>query len=423
MIALRALSVVAGVFIILATLMSAVRTVIVPRAVPVRLARRTFRAMRWIYELRVGRDASYVRRDRIFALYAPTTLLVLLLVWVTLEFVGYTFVYLGLNVTPLSHAVTVSGSALLTLGLVHPEALGPTIVSFTQAAVGLILLALLIAYLPTLYGVFSRREAAVTSLEARAGAPPSAAEFLERLWRIEFFDHLSDIWVRWEDWFVELAETHTSFPALAFFRSPEPDHAWVTAAGTVLDTAALTCSVLDRPRDPRAELMIRAGYLALRRIAAFFDIGYDPDPKADDPISIARPEFDAVCDRLADVGVPLKRDRDQAWRDYAGWRVNYDTVLLELAALTQAPPSPWTADRSAVVTEHGRRPIEHDSPTGVTRPSVVPPAPNDRGQEKSGGDRSAAGDGPSEAARSAVRSRRDASRDGGTDGRARRRAR
>ncbi|MFY9589019.1 MAG: hypothetical protein WAT66_16375 [Actinomycetota bacterium] len=375
MIALRALSVVAGIFIILSVLMSAVRTVIVPRAVPVRLGRRVFRTMRWVFELRVGRDASYTRRDRIFALYAPTTLLVLLVVWVLLEFAGYTLVYLGLNVTPLSHAVTVSGSALLTLGLVHPEALGPTIVSFTEAAAGLILLALLISYLPTLYGVFSRREAAVTSLESRAGAPPSAVEFLERLWRIEFFDHLTDVWTRWEDWFVEIAETHTSFAVMSFFRSPEPDHSWVTAAGTVLDTAALSVSLIDRPRDPRAELTIRAGYLALRRIAAFFRIGYNPDPRPDDPISIARAEFDAVAERLAAAGVPLKRDRDQAWRDFAGWRVNYDTVLLELAALTQAPPSPWTSDRSAVVTEHGRRRMERHTATGATVTSGPSPAP------------------------------------------------
>ena len=350
MIALRALAVIAGTFIVLATLMSAVRTVIVPRGVPVRLTRRVFRTMRWLFELRVGRGASYARRDRVFALYAPVTLLVLLFTWMSLVFIGYTLVFLGIGVDPIREAVEVSGSSLFTLGFSHPDALGPTIVAFTQAAVGLIMLTLLIAYLPMLYGVFSRREAAVTTLESRAGAPPSAAEFLERLWRIEFFDHLPDVWARWEDWFVELAETHTSFPALAFFRSPEPDHSWVTAAGTVLDTASLTCSTLDRPRDPRAELMIRAGYLALRRIATFFNIPYDPDPSPDDPISISREEFDQVCDRLAGAGVPVRRDRDQAWRDYAGWRVNYDTVLLELAAMTQAPPSPWTADRSAVVT-------------------------------------------------------------------------
>jgi len=348
-IALRVLAGIAGFFIIVATLMSAVRTVILPRGVPVRLGRRVFRTMRVLFDLRVGKDASYLRRDRIFALYAPVSLLALLVVWLTFEFVAYTLVFYSVGIKPFREALTASGSALLTLGLVHPESLAGTLVSFTGAAVGFILLALLISYLPTLYGVFSRREAAVQTLEARAGSPPSAVELLERFHRIDFLDELPALWERWEDWFVEIAETHTSFPVLAFFRSPEPDQSWVTAAGTVLDAASLAVSSLDRRRDAGAELMIRAGYLALRRIATFFNLPFEPDPHAGDPISIQRQEFDAVLDRLADAGVALKKDRDAAWVAFAGWRVNYDTVLLELAALMQAPPTPWTADRSPVV--------------------------------------------------------------------------
>lgn len=42
----------------------------------------------------------------------------------------------------------------------------------------------------------------------------------------------------------------------------------------------------------------------------------------------------------------LKSDRDQAWRDFAGWRVNYDRVLVELAGLTMAPHAPWSSDRA-----------------------------------------------------------------------------
>ena len=48
-------------------------------------------------------------------------------------------------------------------------------------------------------------------------------------------------------------------------------------------------------------------------------------------------EWDAAIDSLAEDGVPIKADRDQAWRDFAGWRVNYDTVLLALASITTAP--------------------------------------------------------------------------------------
>ncbi len=100
--------------------------------------------------------------------------------------------------------------------------------------------------------------------------------------------------------------------------------------------------------DPRANLCIRAGYLALRRIAEFFQIPFNPDPHPEDPISISEAEFIEVYDQLAAVGVPLKPDRAQAWRDFSGWRVNYDYVLLSLAALTMAPETPWTSDRPPV---------------------------------------------------------------------------
>ena len=64
---------------------------------------------------------------------------------------------------------------------------------------------------------------------------------------------------------------------------------------------------------------------------------------------MTRAEFDQACAALALVGVPLKTDLEKAWVDYAGWRVNYDRVLLALANLTMAPESPWTGKRTKVM--------------------------------------------------------------------------
>ncbi len=91
--------------------------------------------------------------------------------------------------------------------------------------------------------------------------------------------------------------------------------------------------------------MIRSGYLCLRHLAEFFFIDVDPDPRPDDPISIAREEFDEVYERLRTSGVPVREDRDRCWRDFAGWRVNYDAALVQLARLTMAPRVPWSSDR------------------------------------------------------------------------------
>jgi hypothetical protein len=163
---------------------------------------------------------------------------------------------------------------------------------------------------------------------------------------MSWLHELDILWTNWEGWFVELEETHTSLPSLVFFRSPQPDHSWLTAAGAVMDSAALASACFPERR-PRAEVCVRSGYLALRRIADFFGIPYDEDPEPTDPITVAREEFDEAFDRLVAAGLPVVDDREQAWRDFAGWRVNYDTVLVTLAGLVMAPYAPWSSDRSA----------------------------------------------------------------------------
>jgi len=87
----------------------------------------------------------------------------------------------------------------------------------------------------------------------------------------------------------------------------------------------------------------------LQNIASFFEIPHDARPRPDDPISISRAEFDAAYDRLASANIPLKPDRDDCWKHFAGWRVNYDIVLLALAELTAAPPAEWVSDRGPLI--------------------------------------------------------------------------
>jgi hypothetical protein len=336
----------AGAAIVYFTVGSAVRTVILPRGVPARLGRFVFVNMRTVFRLRAGVSAPYEKRDRIMALYAPVSLLVLLATWVSLVMGGYVAMFWSLGGRSVRTSFLLSGSSILTLGFERPGDLASNALVFTEAGLGLALLAMLITYLPSIYQAFSRREAGVTALEVRAGSPPTGVEMIERYWILGRIDRLREVWERWEEWFVDIEETHTSFPALVFFRSPQADHSWVTAAGAVLDGASLIASTVDVPREVEAEICIRSGYLALRRIADFFGIPYNPDPQQGDPISIGRDEYEEVCDRLAASGVPLKADRDQTWIDFAGWRVNYDQQLIPLAGLTMAPYAPWSSDRS-----------------------------------------------------------------------------
>ncbi len=334
-----------GAAVVLATLGSAVRTVILPRGVPAKLGSLVFVVVGRVFRVRLGRSATYERRDAVMAGFAPTALLVLVVVWLGLTLLGYTAMYWAFGGRPVRVALSDSVSSLTTLGFSQPGDLPSVVLAFTEAGLGLTLLALLITYLPSLYNAFSRREAAVALLEVRAGSPPFGATMIERYARIGWLGGLSAIWDQWETWFVEVEESHTSFAALTYFRSPQPDQSWITAAGAVLDAAALASSTL-REHDPDAELCVRAGYVALRRIADYFAVPYDPDPAPGDPISVAREEYDEVYDRLAAAGIPLKADREKAWRDFAGWRVNYDVVLITLCAMVMAPYAPWSSDRS-----------------------------------------------------------------------------
>jgi hypothetical protein len=355
------LLVLAGVFVIGAVVDSAVRTFVLPRGASSFVTRFVFRSLGRLFRNLCKPLNTYEARDRVMALYAPTALVGLVVVWVLLVLIAFAFVFRAVVFDGWNDAFEMSGSSLFTLGFVRPPRGSGEwgyVIAFVEAGIGLFLLALLISYLPTIYGAFSRREVAVARLAARAGTPPDAVELLIRYQAIGWLDELPHLWAEWESWFSELSETHTTFSILAFFRSPNPHRSWVTSAGTILDSAAFAQSTLMVPWSAQAGLCIRAGYLALREIAGIYRIPFDPDPAPDDAISIAKAEFMDAYERLGGAGVPVRTDRERAWRDYAGWRVNYDGVLLALAGLTTAPYAPWSSDRSLNVPRRrfGRQP-------------------------------------------------------------------
>lgn len=335
-----------GLFIIGYTMLAAIKTYLLPRAAGPMLIRFVFRSTRWMFGWRLARAKTYEERDAAMAFYAPVSLVIVPFVLLFAILVGYMLVFYGTLEITLFEAFDISGSSLLTLGFTKSGNFSSLMLEFSEAAIGMILIALVIGYFPTMYSAFQKREALVNLLQTRAGDPLSAETLISRVHQIRGLSVLGDLWPQWEVWFAELEESHTSLTALVFFRSPVAGRSWVTAAGVILDGAALTVSSVDTEHDPQADLCIRAGYLALRRIADFFAVIYDSDPKADDLISISQEEFNEVYDNLLAAGVPMKPDREQCWRDYAGWRINYDRVLIALAALTLAPYAPWVSDRS-----------------------------------------------------------------------------
>jgi hypothetical protein len=332
-----------------AVLASVLRTVVVPRADPAILARVAFLFVLLLLRVRLhvtGRS-DYAARDRVFALEAPLGLFAQLLTWALMIFLLFAAVFWSLAASPIdgasiSRALELSGSSMLTLGFDSPHGLARQLTAFAAAGVGLTLLALVITYLPTLYGAFSRREALITKLAVRVGIPPSGPALLSSSWKLGRFDQLEEVWNAWEDWFIDVGESHTSFPQLPYFRSHHPYNHWVLASEAVLDGSALFLGSCDTPRQSRSELCLRAGVHSLISISDFLGIPHAP-PERNAQIVLPRDRFEQAFDELSAIGVPMVKDRAAAWAAFRPMRARYEPLLVALGRMTDAPRGDWSS--------------------------------------------------------------------------------
>lgn len=333
-----------------AVLDAAIRTFLLPRLARVRLSRWTAHAVRVPFSLLASPRRSYRTRDRVNSLYPSFVLLAYQAMWLALSLVAFALIYVAAGAPTWSSAFSVSGSSLFTLGTASSHG-APAALTFTEAGVGLTLLALLIAFIPTLYQAFQRREYAVSRLTVRAGVPATPWGILEIAHSVKSNERLEELWREWEQWFIDVGETHTTLVILNHYRSPDPRQTWVASAAAVLDAAALYNACVDVTPSPNAGLCIRAGWLTLRKIADYFGVDYPTTFDEHTPCSIPREEFDVVWDRLQRAGVGLVADRDAGWRDFRGWRVNYDAMIERLCDLLISPRADWRSAALAPLVE------------------------------------------------------------------------
>ena len=107
------------------------------------------------------------------------------------------------------------------------------------AGSGPLLIALLISYLPTLYGAFNRRETEVSLLAGRGGSLAWGPEILLRYQWAGLRSELGKLYQDWERLTADIAESHSSYPILVHFRSPDPRRSWITSMIAVMDAAAI----------------------------------------------------------------------------------------------------------------------------------------------------------------------------------------
>jgi hypothetical protein len=348
--ALRWVLFVVGVIVLAATWYSVIGTLIVPRPVVSRISRLTGRFTIALFRLLARPTRTYRARDRVLAWQAPMSLFVRLAVWVALFEVGFALAMLPFLHGRFGKALSEAGSSLFTLGYAAPSHSGITGLVYLAAFSGLVVVALQVGYLPTLYSAFNRREAEVSLLVSRAGAPAWGPELLARtrfgLGKVDGAAELRDLYITWERWAADVAESHSTYITLCWLRSPRPDANWLISLLAVMDAAALQLSVSPSTVPAlRARLLLRMGFTCMNQIAEAIGIPIVEDPDPDSSITLTFADYEEAVALLRSVGYAVEVTAEQSWPHYRGWRVNYEAVAYALAREIDAPPAKWSGGR------------------------------------------------------------------------------
>ncbi|MFI2607571.1 hypothetical protein [Kitasatospora sp. NPDC018619] len=358
-----------GALLLLLVVGSILRTLVVPRGLYSALVMRLWRVLRALLRLSAGPNRGYHAQDRTLTWLAPLVLLGMLGVWLGCMLAAYTLLLHGTSELSWSVSVREAGSSLFTLGFASGERLQLSAIDFLAAASGPLVIALQIAYLPTLYAAYQRRETEVTLLQSRAGEPAWGPELLARQSLVDTETALPQLYRDWERLAADIGESHSNYPVLLSFRSPQPHRSWVVGLIAVMDAAALHLALCPRSAPPEARLVIRAGFTAMRDIARSLRIGFDPDPDPDVPIRLTYAEYLGAVAMISASGFPRERPVEEAWPHFHGWRVNYEALAYELARRSDAVPALWTGPRDF------RAPVIPPTRPTDRRPSTVPPLP------------------------------------------------
>ena len=336
-----------SIVLILIVLVDTFETMLLPRRV-----RRQFRFARLFYVYSwdpwaalARRIRSDKRRNTFLSLFGPLSILVLIATWAVALIVGFALLHWAIG-TPLGGQVGAaglgtyayfSGVTFFTLGYgdVIPTGHLGRFLAVVETGIGFGFLALVISYLPVLYQAFSRRELAISLLDARAGSPPTAATLLGRLARFSNLDRLDEFLAEWERWAAEVLESHISFPVLSLYRSQHDNQSWLAALTTILDTSALVVAAVPRKDRSQAWMAFAMGrHVAVDLAQSFYAPPIEP---SEDRLSQER--WIALRDYLATAGVKLNED-EAALRRLRELRAMYEPFVTALSVrfLFKLPP-------------------------------------------------------------------------------------
>jgi len=341
---------VAGVALLAGVLWDAFETIILPRRVSGRIRlTKLFYRFTWAPWRATARLLSGRRRDGFLSFYGPLSLLLLLALWgagIVLAF-GLLQWAGGSALTPmggepgLGNDIYMSGTTFFTLGLgdVVPRTPIAKALTVIEAGTGFAFLAVVIGYFPVIYQAFSRREVAISLLDARAGSPPTASELLWRHRGDAGGEALAELLREWEHWAADVLESHLSYPPLAYFRSQHYNESWVAALTTILDTSAVVIIGLEGWCKHQAELTFAMARHTVVDLAQVFSVSRPQRaPDRLPPEQLAR-----LRERLASGAMQLRAAPDLEER-LAELRRMYEPYVEALGRYLALPLPPWVRE-------------------------------------------------------------------------------
>lgn len=354
---MRLIAIIVGIALILIILWDAFETIILPRRVTrrLRLTSLFYTSMWTICSRLVRAMRNRKRREKYLGTFGPISLLLLLALWAAGLIVGYATLHWGLqtklNVPEetgyFASYLYISGETFFTLGYGDTVAVSPLgrAIAVIEAANGFGLLAIVIGYLPVLYGAFSRREVNIALLDARAGSPSSAAEMLRRHAESGSLEDLNLVLHEWEHWSAELLESHLSYPVLCYFRSQHDNQSWLGSLTTILDTCALVLVGVGNTPTWQAKLTFAMARHAVVDLAQIFRaVPSSPEPGAS---RLLPGDLDRIREILAKNNTVL-RDGQEAEKKLAELRAMYEPYVCALSDMLLMPLPPWIVRTEAI---------------------------------------------------------------------------
>ncbi|HZQ70394.1 MAG TPA: potassium channel family protein [Terriglobales bacterium] len=342
------LTTIIGLAIILAVLLDAFETVVLPRRVT-----RHFRLTAWFYRntwvpwMRLARKIQNpVRREGFLGYFGPLSLFFLLAFWAVGLILGFALLQYGtgqhvsIGNQPLTFRLLIyhSGETFFTLGYgdITPTTTVARFLAVLEAGMGFAFLGVVIGYLPVVYSAFSDLELEISMLDSRAGSPPSAMELLNRLGCCPDQRVLDEIFRDWEKWSAKLLASHLSYPVLSFFRSQHSNQSWLGALTTMLDVTSLVIAGVDGIRPEQAKLTFAMARHAAVDLAQVVNARFDPS----EPDRLPGNELELMRQELANKGLRL-HDDEGASQKLQKMRLMYEPYVQAIARNLLITLPPW----------------------------------------------------------------------------------